>query len=223
MKRLVLTDRAVQAARPRKDGKARYLPDAFVPGLKVCVMPTGTKSWIAQPRLFGRQIKLTFGSFPNISLVVARERARAALCDIAAGIDPRVAKARHEAALARELADPFETVAEEFLRRHVAGLKSATALTAIVRNELMPPLGKKPVTAITRRDIVEIVEKIVDSGRPEMARKTFLVASKFFNWAQSRDLYGLEESPCRDVKVSELVGRVQSRNHVLCDHEIGLL
>jgi hypothetical protein len=98
MKRLVLTDRAVQAARPRKDGKARYLPDAFVPGLKVCVMPTGTKSWIAQPRLFGRQIKLTFGSFPNISLVVARELARAALCDIAV---PRVAKARHEAALAR--------------------------------------------------------------------------------------------------------------------------
>jgi integrase len=223
VKRIVLTDRAVQAAKPRRDGKIRYLSDAFAPGLKIAVLPTGAKPWIAQPRLFGRQIKLTFGHFPDMPLVVARERARAAFCDIAAGIDPRVKRDRERAALARELADTFATVADEFLRRHVAGLKSAVACTALVRNELIPALGKKPVTAITRRDIVEIVERIVDSGRPEMARKTFLVASKFFSWAQARDLYGLESNPCRDVKLSEIVGRTTQRDRVLGDDEVAAL
>jgi hypothetical protein len=172
-KRIVLTDRAVRAAKPHENGKAYYIADAYVPGLLLCVQPTGTKSWIALPRLFRKQIKLTFGRFPDKLVAAARDAALANLRDVAAGKDPRDAKARERAALA----DSFETVAGEFISRHVAGLKSATPCGAIIRNELIPAIGRKPIAQVTRRDIVEIVERIVDSGRPEMARKTFLVAS----------------------------------------------
>jgi hypothetical protein len=65
--------------------------------------------------------------------------------------------------------------------------------------------GPRPIVDISRRDVVERIEQIVDDGRPAMARKVFESISKLFAWAMSRDLYDIKSSPARDVKIGDIV------------------
>ena len=83
--------------------------------------------------------------------------------------------------------------------------------------------GERPITEISRRDVVEVVEAIADSGRPYAAHRTFAYASKLFNWAMARHLYGIEASPCTGIKTSELAGKKEPRQRVLTDAEIRAL
>ena len=84
-------------------------------------------------------------------------------------------------------------------------------------------MGPRPITAITRRDVVEIIEGVANSGRKYAAHKLFNYVSKLFAWAIARHLYGLETSPCAGVKTSELAGKKQPRQRVLSDAEIRAL
>jgi integrase len=111
-------------------------------------------------------------------------------------------------------------VAEEFIVRHVAQLRSGPEVEAAIRRELIGRSGVKPIVDIGRRDIVHALEEIADSGRPYAAHKLFSYASKLFGWAISRSLYGLEVSPCAGIRTSEIIGKKEPRQRVLKDAEI---
>ena len=51
-----------------------------------------TKSWIYRPYLTGKQIKITLGSYPAMTLSQAREAHADALALVKQGIDPRYAR-----------------------------------------------------------------------------------------------------------------------------------
>ncbi|MCZ4164346.1 Arm DNA-binding domain-containing protein, partial [Escherichia coli] len=51
-----------------------------------------TKSWIYRPYLNGKQIKITLGSYPAMTLSQAREAHADALALVKQGIDPRYAR-----------------------------------------------------------------------------------------------------------------------------------
>ncbi|CAH6139734.1 hypothetical protein AN2353V1_3342 [Citrobacter koseri] len=51
-----------------------------------------TKSWIFRPYLNGKQIKITLGSYPAMTLAQAREAHADALALVKQGIDPRYAR-----------------------------------------------------------------------------------------------------------------------------------
>ncbi|MFQ9949702.1 MAG: Arm DNA-binding domain-containing protein [Escherichia coli] len=53
-----------------------------------------TKSWIYRPYLNGKQIKITLGSYPAMTLSQAREAHADALALVKQGIDPRYARKR---------------------------------------------------------------------------------------------------------------------------------
>ena len=99
-------------------------------------------------------------------------------------------------------------------------LRSGPEIKAAIRRELIGLWGARPITEISRRDIVHALEEIADSGRPYAAHKLFNYMSKLFGWAIGRSLYGLEISPCTGVKTSEVVGKKEPRQRVLNDTEI---
>jgi integrase len=76
---------------------------------------------------------------------------------------------------------------------------------------------------IGRREIVEALEEIADSGHPAMARKIHAHSSKLFSWAIARGMYGLDVSPCAGIRTSEILGRKEPRQRVLSDAEIRAL
>jgi Arm DNA-binding domain len=112
MARKTLTDKGVGALKSRT--KLYAHPDPQLPGHYIRVSPTGSKSFVAvarDPR--GKQIWTTIGSASLISVEDSREKAREVIKRIKAGED-------------RVGPQSFQTVAEEWLRRHVEakGLRS---------------------------------------------------------------------------------------------------
>jgi integrase len=219
----ILTDRALKATKPAAPGTRTMLWDAAVPSFGVRVTDKGKLTFIVMRRLNGKLVRRMLGQYPIMTLTAAREAALTAVRDIERGVDPNAKKAAERLEEERRKADSFESVAEEFISRHVAKLRSAAEVEAVIRRELIRRWGSRPVTDISRRDIVRALEEIADSGRLYSAHKVFNYLSKFFGWAIGRGLYGLESSPCAGIKTSELIGRREPRQRVLNDQELAAL
>jgi integrase len=149
-------------------------------------------------------------------LSTAREAALEALRDIA-----KEKKEVQRRAEARQRANSFASVADEFIMRHVRKLRSGGDTEAVIRRELISRWGDRPIVEITRRDVIAMVEEISDTGRRATAHKVFACGSALFNWVVARER--LEHSPFAGVQVSALAGHTEPRQRVLSDSEIRTL
>jgi hypothetical protein len=136
--KILLTDRFVRAVKPA--GKRQVFWDAAVPGFCVIVTGKGKIDFAVIRRLPGKREPLTrrLGQYPIVSLAKAREAALGALRDIARGIDPKSKQDAERRAEAHRQANSFALVAEDFITRHVAKLRSGPEVEASIRRELVP-------------------------------------------------------------------------------------
>jgi integrase len=206
--------------------KRREVPDGRIGGLYLIVQPSGAKSWAVRYRADGLPRKLTLGPYPAVDLATARKRAQEALGDVAGGKDPASAKQASKVTARAERADDekrVERVAEAFLKRHVklsgkVGAGWGAEIERLLKVEILPRIGAKQIGAVTKNDVLAILDSIVDRGSPITANRCFAVLRKFFNWAA--DARGLiVVSPCKGI---EAPAAESSRDRVLDDAEIGL-
>jgi integrase len=164
-------------------------------------------------------------------LTQARDDARKVIRDMAQGIDP-TAKAERQreavrAAAATRAANSFEVVAEDFIKRHVLALdrgrpklKSGPEVAATIRREIIPKWQGRLITDVARRDVVKLLEDVVDDGRASVAHHLLAYLSKLFNWAIARDIYGLQSSPIIRGMGKDSIGAKKPRQRVLSSVEI---
>jgi integrase len=219
----MLTDRGLKAMKPATPGSRTMVWDAAVPSFGVRVSEKRKITFIVMRRLQGRVVRRMLGQYPIMTLAEAREAALAALRDIERGIDPKQRKEASLRAEAERKANSFASVAEDFIARHVRKLRSGHEAEASIRRELIERWGAKSIVEIRRREIVEALEAIADSGRPYAAHKIYNYISKLFAWAIARGVYGLEVSPCTSIKASEVIGKKAPRQRVLSYTEIRTL
>ena len=186
----------------------RELPDGGMTGLYLIVQPSGSKSFALRYRHSGRSKKLTLGKYPQMSLLQARERAREALESISYGEDP-----------SRRPGSPqrFEPAFRSFLERHVSQTKGTYETTRIYEHDLLPAFRGKVLSDITKRDVINLLDGVVDRGSPVMANRVLAALRKFFSWAVSRDL--ARRNPCDGIKPPS---KEQSRDRILSDEEISV-
>jgi len=210
-----LTVKNVEAMRPSAD--RREIPDAHMPGLYLVVQPSGARSWAVRYRHHGQSRKHTLGSYPALGLKDARELGAKALRAVAEGRDPG-----REKFLARTAkADSVDHVVEEFLERHVRRSnrpRTAQGTERLLRQHVLPRWRGRLVHEITRRDVLKILDHVVDGGAPIAANRTFAAVRKFFNWCVARDI--LAASPCAGVKPPTAE---RARDRVLNDDELRLV
>src|SRR5215470_16154562 len=130
-------------------------------GLMLIVHPSGKKVWALRYRYRGVPAKYTLGAYPVITLARARQKAVEALADLDRGIDPREKPA--------EGADAVTAVAEEWLKRKVAGTRTAHEVERMLRKEIVEPWKKKRVSEIEKYDVLRVLDAIVDRGAPVTA------------------------------------------------------
>lgn len=227
------TDRLLRGLKPAPAGSRIVIWDSVVPGLCVRVTDKGAASFSIMRRCNGKLIRRTIGvgwhvPFPAkeklpYSLTKARDDAREMLHDIAKGIDPKLKQEAQKAAEAKASADTFEAIAEVFIAKHVSKLRSAKHAEGAIRRELIPVLGKKPIGSIKRRDVVHLLEAVMESGRQRTASHLLAYLSKLFVWAISRELYGIEASPCVGIRAVDIIGTLKPRQRVLTDNELLVL
>jgi integrase len=108
----------------------------------------------------------------------------------------------------RENPDPkiVTDLAQEYLRRW-AGKKADGGATdrRVLDKDVLPAIGHLPISAVTRRDIVRLLDKIADRGAPIMANRTHALVRRLFNFALARGL--LTTSPVVKIERNEETAR----------------
>jgi integrase len=210
-----LTIRSVEAMKPKP--VRQEVPDSFLPGLYLIQQPSGAKGWAIRYRHHGQSRKLTLGGYPALGLKDARELGAKALRAVAEGRDPA-----REKILARSTKDDsIEHIVEQFLERHVRRSnrpRPAQETERLLRQHVLPRWRGRMVREIARRDVLEILDRVVDSGAPIAANRVFAATRKLFNWCVARDI--LAVSPCAGVKPPTAE---RARDRVLTDDELRLL
>jgi len=209
----VITKRIVDGALPGP--KDSFLWDDEIKGYGVKITPAGAKVYICQFRIGGRGTptrRVTIGRHgapwtPDL----ARRKAKQILGDVAAGRDP----AGEKKATQRD-GDTFESVAAEFVERYVKRHHRRWRETEqAVQGKLVSHWRHRPIASIIRRDVLDLLDREMDAGRPRTANKVLSLVRKLFNWAVERGI--VEGSPVTGVRAP---GRETTRDRVLTDDEL---
>jgi integrase len=222
-----LTDRALKALenKPAARGTTYDVADGVVPGLQVRVMPSGARTFVLTTRYPGSNnpTRRSLGSYGELTLEQARDKARQWLVLIKRGVDPAHEEERQRQVQLRKQKNSFAAVAEEFIKRHVSKTRKAAIVERELRREFIERWGDRPVTDITQHDVVSVIDEVVDRGAPYQAHNLLGHVRTLFNWAIGRGVYGLERSPCDRLKPKNVIGRKLARQRVLTDAEIRAL
>jgi integrase len=87
-----------------------------------------------------------------------------------------------------------------------------------MNRHILPAWGSRRIQDISRRDIIALLDGIVDRGTPFLANRTLAVISKLFGWAVERSI--IEISPCTGVKRP---ATERTRERVLGDDELAIV
>jgi integrase len=191
-----LSDTTIRTAKPK--AKLYRLTDAN--GLCLEVTTTGSKLWRYRYRFNGSAKMLALGAYPAVTLLKARQLRDGARQLLIEGTDPGEQKKTAKQAQKVE-GLTFETLAREWFAYNAPRWAESTTYKAklYLENDLIPGIGARPVKAITRPDLVELVRKVE-------ARGTLNAAGKIRQWLHQIFRYGLakgvvEVNPATDLNV----------------------
>lgn len=207
-----LTELAVKRMRPPDEGRVEVW-DAVVPGFGLRVNQSGTKSWVLMTRTHGKQMRITLGRYPALSVVEAREKAREALNISGRGDDPRKRNYFKPSAKGNTLAEHIEHFIQSYAATHHARTLGETQ--RIFNTYVLAELGHYPVHAITRHDVMELVQGIARRNGPIMANRVLGKLRVLFKWLLSWE--AIRDNPAEGV---EAPGKERDRDRILEDIEI---
>jgi integrase len=209
-----LTDRAIDALRPRA---LRYeVWDEARKGFGVRVTPRGVKSFVWVYHYQGRSRRMTFGTYPRLSLSDAGLKLAAAKQLLDKGVDPGPESVA--AHLAERHAETIEELVAVYLDRYARDRKrSAKEDERVLHKDVLPRWTRRKAKDITRRDIVRLLNEIVDRGAPIQANRTLSILRRMFKFGIGQAI--LEISPCNEV---EAPSAENERDRALSEEEIGV-
>jgi integrase len=189
-------------------------------GFYIEVMPTGEKSFRYRYRLNGKREKVTVGSYPSMTLKVARIRHATMLEKVNLGESPAHDKreARLQAAAGLDPQDTFGYLAEKWIEQVLKPVNKNSRQDEIyVRRDIIPKIGSKQPQTITTQDIWSCVEAVKARGHGQAARRVRSVLKRVFDYAMSHGLTHI--NPASAVRPTH-IAPTRTRSRVLSAHEI---
>lgn len=191
------------------------IPDDLCTGLYLVVQTTGRKGWQVRYRHGGVHRRMTLGAFPTLSLAAARVRAREVMAAAGEGRDPAEEVRAAKAPKVADDRDLVRSLVKDFHKRHLSTLRTGDAVKRELDRHVFRAWGDRLEGSITRRDVIELLDGIADSGRVVSANRVRAYLGKFFAWCIQRDILPL--SPVAGVKP---IAHETSRDRVLSDAEV---
>lgn len=200
------TLKAIKPGHPQSrisDGAGLYLL-LFVNG--------GSHAWRFDYSFEGRRKTLSLGTYPAVSLALARQRAQDARKLILEGQDPSRARqsgrelVRQQRSLDQlkaaglPLPGSFEAVAREWFSKHKPSWATSHSDKVIRRFELdvFPWIGGKPIADIGPPDILALLKRVEERGAIETTHRIQQTCSQVFRFAVAHGL--IQSDPCRDLR-----------------------
>jgi integrase len=123
------------------------------------------RSWILRVVVGIKRRDIGLGSYPTVTLAMARERARKVRDQIADGIDPVEERRKRRAALIAQQAAAitFGECAKRYISAHEAGWRSAKHAQQwrnSIENYAFPVIGALPIAALETAHVMQVVQPI---------------------------------------------------------------
>ena len=217
MKARRLTNVSIERIKAPSSGRDEHF-DSVVTGLALRVTKGRATSWSYVYRLDGRNRRVTLGKYPEITLKEARSAAREASRAIAAGEDPALKSldAREEATERRR--NSFAYVASAFVDKHCKKHNRTWRKTENnLQKYVLSHWGKRPISLITPRDCIELIEDIAENNGPFIANYVRANIRTLFKWAAQREI--VDGNPCADTP-RPMNGSRAERDRVLDNEEV---
>ncbi|MGD9107592.1 MAG: tyrosine-type recombinase/integrase [Gammaproteobacteria bacterium] len=206
------TDKFIQSLKPKS---TRYdVREGNGNGFVIRCAPSGNKSWVYFYCFEGKKRRMTLGNYPALSLAEARKKHHQALTSLAKGIDPATdaIRKKNKARSAQTVNDLIDEYLEKWAKPRKRSWQEDERM---LKKDIAPVIGRKKVKDITRRDIILILDGVLERGSPIAANRTLAVARRMFNFAVERDIAAY--SPCHMVKSPSKENR---KERMLNDAEI---
>jgi len=191
-----LTDVKIKNTKP----KEKPFRVAAGRGLFLLVKPDGSKYWVMRYQFEGKENNLSFGRYPEVSLINAESQATSTHELLANGINPSENKKATMASKKGALANSFEVLAREWALSYFTNKSASHKDRTMRRLELyiFPWLGNKAISDITAPQILEVIKRIENLNKLETAHRTLQATSQVFRLAvqTGRAL----RDPCVDLR-----------------------
>ena len=209
---------------PAKGNRVTYFAGAVIQGAKaprgfgVRVTAAGSRAFVLNYRLRGREHRFTIGAWPDWSALKAVREAR----DLRQRVD------RGENPIEDRTPVPARanvaSMLDDFVTRHVRNnnqpLRSADEYESAFNRLVKPRIGKLSVYEVRRSHVNKMLDEIEDSNGPVMADRTLAYLRKAFNWYAARD----DEFNVPVVRgMARIKPKERARTRVLSDEEIRII
>ena len=136
-------------------------------------------------RFMGKQKTLTFGVYPDVSVLETRQRHNKARKLLAKDIDPNEAKKEEKQATAAAAANTFESVAREWLEKTKVERIESTQLkrTTWLEKDVFPFIGALPIAKIGPRDVLGALRVMEGRGALDAVQRVKQVCGQVFRYA----------------------------------------
>ena len=127
-------------------------------GLRLVVSPRSAKKWIFRFTIDGKRREMGLGSFPDVSLGEAREKASRGRQMVSEGIDPILNRQSSSAGI-----PTFTTCAASYILAHRSSWKNAKHArqwVSTLKTYARPVFGDKEVDKITTEDVLSALKPI---------------------------------------------------------------
>lgn len=184
-----LSDTKIKSSKPAEKQYKIFDSD----GLYMIVTPAGGKWWRFKYVFGSREKSLSLGTYPAISLKLARKKRDEARELIAQGIDPaseRKAAKNEKKILEVETGNTFEKIALEWWQKNRNGWTSDHAETVKRRlvKYVFPKIGNNPIATLERPDFVSVLQPLEDQGILETARRVGQIIGQITRFAMDSGL-----------------------------------
>ncbi len=195
---MALTDPACKNAKcPPGRPRERYADSG---GLYLEVQPTGAKHWRWKYRYAGKEKRLAVGTYPTVTLAMARQARDAAREKLKAGTDPVQAKRDEKLAARIRHDNTFESVARAWFE-HWRGTKTPRHADYVLRRleaDVFPVIGSKPIADVMAPTLLAMAKRIESRGAVDLARRSWQTCGQIFEYGLAHGL--VERNPAKDVR-----------------------
>jgi integrase len=158
-------------------------------GLYVEISPSGGRWWRFKYRFGGKEKRLSFGVYPDVSLKEAREKLDEARMHLEGGHDPGALRKEIETNPTDATGATLETIAREWFALNSRKWAPSHGDRIIRRLELniFPWLGSRPIVEIKASELLTTLRRIEGRGAHETAHRALQNCARVFRYAVVTD------------------------------------
>ncbi|EJF5646169.1 integrase arm-type DNA-binding domain-containing protein [Salmonella enterica] len=189
---MALTDTAIRKTKPTE--KPFKLADSS--GLYLLIKPNGSKLWYMKYRIDGKEKKLAFGPYPDISLFKARQLRDAARAKVREGVDPSADK--KIAQQKKKNGHTFRQIAMNWHGEHRRWSEHyANTIQRRLEMYVFPDIGDSLIDQITTETLLFTLRKVENKGFLEITARLKNYVTEIMRYAVKKQL--IKSNPALDL------------------------